>query len=171
MSLCKYAFYKDSEKYYPHLYCQIDDKWCHYVKRCERVEKFIPIEDNIWEECGKYIMEKRKEIPSGSYFVQTTRPNRQGNLFLYVLINDNKVEKILSNLTEINQDYVYLKKTNKGYEVSLEPFKKVTNKNNENITIHVNEELVTEKKKGQRKIKEYIPVVEIEPITKIEEDE
>ena len=29
---------------------------------CQKVEKFIPIEDDVWEECGKYIMEKRKEM-------------------------------------------------------------------------------------------------------------
>jgi len=157
MSLCEYAFYKDDEKFYPHLYCQTDGKWCHYVKRCEKVEKFIPIRDNIWEECGKYIMEKRKNIPVGAYFVQTTRPNKQGKLFLYVLLNDDKIEKILSDLTEIKQNYIYLRKTNGVYETSLEPFaeeKKETKK--ENIVIHVNDELVTEKKRGRKKKSEKV---------------
>ena len=151
MSLCDYAFYKDDEKFYPRLYCQVDDKWCHYVKRCEKVEKFIPIRDDVWEECGKYIMEKRKDIPEGSYFVQTTRPNRNGQLFLYVLVEDDKIERIPSTLTELKQNYIYLKKVNESYKVSLEPFKKEESKVNENITIHVNEELVTEKKKGRKK--------------------
>lgn len=151
MSLCDYAFYKEDEKFYPRLYCQIDEKWCHYVKRCEKVEKFIPIRDNVWEECGKYIMEKRKDIPEGSYFVQTTRPNRQGKLFLYVLVEDDKIEKILSNLTELKQNYVYLKKINDSYKVSIEPFKEEKPKTDENIIIHVNEELVTEKKRGRKK--------------------
>ena len=152
MSLCDYAFYKDNEKYYPHLYCQIDNKWCVYVKRCEKVEKFIPIDDNIWEECGKYIMEKRKDIPKGSYFVQTTRPNKQGKLFLYILIDDNKIERILSNFKELKQNYVYLNKSDKGYEISLEPFKEETKiVEKDNIVIHVNEELVTEKKRGRKK--------------------
>lgn len=149
MSVCEYAFYKDNEKFYPHLYCKIDEKWCHYVKRCEKVEKFIPVKDNVWEECGKYIMEKRKNIPNGSYFIQTTRPNRQGKLFLYVVIDD-KVERLLSNFTEIKQNYIYLKKNNQGYEISLEPFKKVEN---ENITIHVNNELVTERKRNKKRTK------------------
>ena len=167
MSLCKYAYYNEKEKYYPRLYCRIDDKVCHYTKRCMKVEKFIPIEDNIWEECGKYIMEKRKEIPNGSYLIQTSRPNKKGNLLLYVAIDD-KVERIQTDFKEIKQEYVYLKKTKDGYKVSLEPFKK-----NDNITIHINEELMEErkeeKKKGRKK-KEYVPVVEIEPID-IEEDE
>ena len=164
MSLCEYAFYKDDEKFYPRLYCKTDNKWCHYVKRCEKVEKFIPIKDNVWEECGKYIMEKRKDIPNGSYFVQTTRPHKSGNLFLYVLVEEDKIEKILSPFKELKQNYIYLKKQDKGYIVSLEPFKK-ENKVSENITIHVNEELVTEKKRGRKKTKkEDAPVVEIEEI-------
>ena len=132
MSLCKYAFYKEEEKYYPHLYCKIDDKWCPYVKRCQKVEKFIPIEDNIWEECGKYAMERRKNIPEGSYLVQATRPNKQGKLFLYVLIEEDKIERIFSNLTKLEQDYIYLDKVDGIYRTSLEPFKK-ENKTNENV--------------------------------------
>ena len=157
MSLCKYAYYNDKEKYCPRLYCNIDDKMCHYTKRCMKVDKFIPIEDNIWEECGKYIMEKRKEIPNDSYFIQTSRYNKRGNLILYVAIDD-KVEKIESDLKEIKQEYVYLKKTKDGYKVSLVPFKK-----NDNVTIYINEELAEEKKKYKKK-KESVPVVEIESI-------
>lgn len=170
MSLCKYAFYKEEEKFFPHLYCQTDDKWCPYVKRCDKVEKFIPIRDDVWEECGKYIMEKRKEIPEGSYFVQTSRLNRRGNLLIYVAMED-KTERIETQLKELKQEYVYLKKTKDGYKVSLEPFKE--EKKNENITIHINEELAEERKekKGKRKVKEYIPVVEVKPIDKKEEDE
>ena len=168
MSLCKYAFYNEKEKYYPRLYCRIDNKVCYYTKRCMKVERFVPIEDNIWEECGKYIMEKRKEIPNESYFVQTKRFNKQGNLLLYVAIDD-KVERIETDLKELNQEFVYLKKTKDGYKVSLEPFKK-----NDNLIIHINEEVLKEtkeeRKKGNRKKKESVPVVEIEP-SDIEEDE
>ena len=145
MSLCQYAFYKEEEHYYPRLYCKTNDKWCPYTKRCQKVEKFIPIDDDVWEECDRYIMEKRKNIPNGSYFVQTSRPNRQGNLFLYVIIEEGKVEKIPSSLKELKQDYVYLKKTTNGYNVSLEPFK------SENITIHVNKELTEENKEEEKR--------------------
>lgn len=169
MSLCIYAYYKDNENFYPRLYCKVSEEWCPYTKRCMKVEKFIPIDDDVWEECDRYIMEKRKNIPDGSYFVETSRPNKQGKLFLYVLTGENKIEKILSNFTELKQDYVYLRKTDNSYEVSLEPFKEEPKKSNQNITIHVNEEFAPkENKRGRKKVKEFIPVVEIETI---EEDE
>ena len=66
--------------------------------------------------------DKIKEIPQGSYYVQSYRPNRSGKLFLYVVINDH-VEKIPTELTSIDQDYVYLKEGLDGYEVSLTPFR------------------------------------------------
>ena len=73
------------------------------------------------------IENKIKNIPANSYFVQSYRPNRNGKLYLYVVIKD-KVEKILSNFTTLNQDYVYLKEGLDGYEVSLTPFKSNTRK-------------------------------------------
>ena len=91
--------------------------------------------------------------------------NKNGNLILYVVIDD-KVERIQSELKEIKQAYVYLKKLKDGYKVALEPFKK-----NDNITIHISEEFKEEKKKGGRKKKEYVPVVEIEPIDVEEEND
>ena len=130
MDLCKYAYYKSEEKYFPNLYCSIDDKRCMYSKKCLKVEKFVPLENEMWRECYKFIMEKRKSIPKDSYFVQTYRPNRNGKLYLYVVIDD-KVERILSNFTEINQDYVYVKRlSNNEYKVSLVPFVNVQPKEN-----------------------------------------
>ena len=126
MDLCKYAYYDPNQKYCPNLYCNIDEKRCPYSKRCLKLDKFVPLEGEMWRECYKFIMAKRNEIPNGSYFVQTTRPNRNGKLYLYVVVDD-KVEKILSDFTEIDQDYVYLKKNNKGYKVSLTPFHKKRN--------------------------------------------
>jgi hypothetical protein len=74
-----------------------------------------------------YIESKAKEIPNGSYFVQSYRPNRSGKLYLYVVMKD-KVERILSDFTTINQDYIYVKEGLDGYEVSLMPFKTTTRK-------------------------------------------
>lgn len=123
MDLCEYAFYKPEEKYTPRLYCKIEDKICIYSKRCLKVDRFIPLEGEKWKECYKYIMEKRKNIPQGSYLVQTTRPHKSGKLYLYVLTDENTVEKILSNFTKLDQEYVYLRKTAMGgYQVGLEPF-------------------------------------------------
>lgn len=124
MDLCEHAFYKPEEKYTPSLYCRIeDDKRCIYSKRCLKVDRFIPLEGEKWRECYRYIMEKRKNIPKGSYLVQTTRPNKSGKLYLYVLTNEDKIERILSNFTKLDQEYVYLRKTAMGgYQVGLEPF-------------------------------------------------
>jgi hypothetical protein len=119
---CPYEYYKEEETYYPRLYCKIDNKLCLYQKKCLMKNRYIPIEDNLWKECYKMIEDKIKEIPQGSYYVQSYRPNRSGKLFLYVVINDH-VEKIPTELTSIDQDYVYLKEGLDGYEVSLTPFR------------------------------------------------
>lgn len=117
---CQYEYYKENEEaYFPRLYCSIDDKTCIYSKKCLKVNKFISTENQ--GECYKMIEEKIKQIPKGSYFVETYRPNKNNKLFLYVIIED-KVEKILSDLEELNQDYVYLKKEENNYKVSLVPF-------------------------------------------------
>lgn len=119
MDLCEHAYYKPEEKYMPYLYCHIDDKRCVYSKKCMKVERFIPLENEMWKECYKFIMNKRNNIPEGSYFVQTYRPNRVGKLILYVAMNDS-TKKIQSDFTELNQDYVYID----GDVVSLTPIEK-----------------------------------------------
>lgn len=119
MDLCEHAYYKPEEKYMPYLYCHIDDKRCVYSKKCMKVERFIPLENEMWKECYKFIMNKRSNIPEGSYFVQTYRPNRVGKLILYVAMNDS-TKKIQSDFTELNQDYVYID----GNVISLTPIKK-----------------------------------------------
>lgn len=118
---CKYEFYDKEETYFPRLYCSIDGKPCIYSKKCNLVEKFIPLDNQ--GECYKMVLEERKNIPSDSYFVQTSRPNKKGLLYLYVEIDDTIV-KLSTQLTEINQNYVYLKKVKDSYEVSLVPFPK-----------------------------------------------
>ena len=115
-------YYKDETEYFPRLYCKIDNKLCLYQKKCLMKNRYIPIENNLWKECYKMIEDKIKEIPQGSYYVQSYRPNRSGKLFLYVVINDH-VEKIPTELTSIDQDYVYIKEGLDGYEVSLTPFR------------------------------------------------
>ena len=125
MDLCKHAYYKPEEKYMPYLYCHIDDKRCVYSKKCMKVERFIPLENEMWKECYKFIMNKRNDIPEGSYFVQTYRPNRAGRLILYVAIGDT-TKKIQSCFTKLDQDYVYID----GNTISLTPIEK---KNSEEI--------------------------------------
>ena len=177
MDLCKYAYYNANEKYCPNLYCNRDNKRCIYSKKCLKVDKFIPLEGEMWRECPKFIMAKISEIPTGSYFVQTARKNKRGKLYLYVLVND-KIERILSDFTKLEQDYVYLKKENDSYKVVLEPFKEEPKKlyiepkiEEEEIKIKeeplINEketevEVVTEKKRGRKKKVELVEEVENE---------
>lgn len=116
---CPYQYYKDGDEYYPRLYCRVDNNCCLYAKRCEKVYKFISLDRT--EECYKYNLEMKKNIPDGSYFVQVYRPNKKGNLILYVVIGES-ITKIQTELRELNQNYVYLKEGLEDYEVSLIPF-------------------------------------------------
>ena len=116
---CLYQEYHDDEIYYPHLWCSIDNKMCYYQKKCLDVEKYISIDDT--KECFKFVEEQRKNIPSGSYYVQDRRIDRHGNLILYIVI-DNSTTKIVTKLDNFEQNYVYLKESIDGYEVSLTPF-------------------------------------------------
>lgn len=126
-TICDYQYYKEDETYYPHIYCKLTNKYCMYQKKCEMVEKFIPIEDEKWKECYMYIMEQQKNIPKDSYLIQTARTNKHGKTYLYVIIDDC-VEKITTDIKveDIKQNYIYVKETKDGYVVSLNPFKKTT---------------------------------------------
>ena len=124
---CKYEYYKPEEKYCPRLYCSIENKVCIYSKKCLKLDKYIPLEGEKWKECYKYIMEMQKEIPNGSVFVQLYRPNKKGNLIIYVAL-EKGVEKIQTNLKELKQNYVYIRDGLEGYEVSLTPFPQKTYK-------------------------------------------
>lgn len=161
MDLCEHAFYKPEEKYTPRLYCKIEDKMCMYSKRCLKVDRFIPLEGEKWKECYIYIMEKRKNIPKGSYLVQTTRPHKSGKLYLYVLVEDDKIEKILSNFDKLEQDYIYLRKNaTGGYQVSLEPIV-ITQSNYIDNKEDIVEEVEKEKPKKRNYNKKKEPKKEI----------
>lgn len=125
---CPYEFYKEEETYFPRLYCKETGKFCIYSKKCTKVNKFVQLDGSKWKECFMYIEAQKKYIPSGSYFIQSSRTNRDGKLYLYVVIKD-RVERILTDFTEIDQNYIYLRKKIDGYEVSLVPFKRKTKKN------------------------------------------
>ena len=134
---CKYGYYKEEEKYCPFLYCKAEeDSRCIFSKRCLVVDRYIQLEGDVWKGCPRYNMQMQKEIPSGANFIQTYRANKKGNLILYVVIND-KVEKIDTNLKELNQNYVYVKDGLDGYEISLVPFpeKSITYTNNKDVVV------------------------------------
>ena len=81
---------------------------------------------------------------------------------VFIPQEENKVKKIFSNLTELKQNYIYLRKTNGIYETSIVPFKEEEEKEEnksvkkENIIIHVNEDIVPEKKRGRKKKSETV---------------
>lgn len=113
---CSYSFYDKNEKYYPKLYCSIDNKMCILSKRCEKLQKFIPLEGN-YKECYKIVEQRKKNIPNGSKYIEFER-----NGYLYVDIDDTHTVKIKNSLGEINQNYIYVKEGIDGYEISLVPF-------------------------------------------------
>lgn len=153
MDLCEHAYYKPEEKYMPRLYCKIEDKVCIYTKKCLKVDRFVPLEGEKWRECYKYIMEKRKNIPKGACLVQVTKPNKKGKLYLYVLTEEDKIERILSNFDKLEQDYVYLRKTAMGtYQVSLEPFTITQSMVQPKPIIKEKEEVITETKVKTKEI-------------------
>lgn len=121
---CEYMYYQeDSGEYYPRLLCRATNgKFCLYSRRCDLVHKFIPIENNAWEDCYIMVEEKIKSIPKGSYYVKTYKENKKGKLYLYIVIGE-KIERVLTDFEEINQNYVYIKEKEDGYDVSLVPFK------------------------------------------------
>lgn len=82
------------------------------------------------KDCIKQINAKIQDIPQDSYYIQARRHNKHGDLYLYVVIDNNTV-KIPTTFKDIEQDYIYLKESNGSYKVSLTPFKERNAKNKE----------------------------------------
>ena len=117
--MCEYAFYKDKEKVYPKLYCRLSNTTCLYSKFCTKVNKYIPREG--MENC--YMMNQVKnEIPQGAYHVRFIDKG-----YLYVDIEGDRVVKIKNTLEGVT-NYIYLKKIDGGYDISLTPFTTTTKK-------------------------------------------
>lgn len=114
---CQYNYYENDYD----LMCKVNGKPCIYRKKCDKVGKFIPNDNQ--EECYIYNMEKIKNIPKGSKYIVFTKKD-----YLYVMIDDDHTIKVKNTLGKIDQDYIYLKETIDGYEISLTPFE--TRKNN-----------------------------------------
>lgn len=137
---CPYQYYIDDKQYLAKLYCKISDRYCIYSKRCDNVHRFIPMDNQ--EECYLYNMEKQKSIPNGSYYIKVKRLNKSKNkVYIYVDIKGTIV-KILTDFDEINQDYVYIKEGDNGYNVSLTPIvEKVENVENVSLTKNSNTDI------------------------------
>ena len=112
MVMCDYAYYNPKETLRQKIYCKHNGKICLYSKYCVKVGKFVPSDG--MENCFMALNENKK-IPSGARRVRFIKKG-----FLYIEM-DNGVIKIKNNT--INEaDYVYVRKTNGEYEVSLSPF-------------------------------------------------
>jgi xanthine dehydrogenase iron-sulfur cluster and FAD-binding subunit A len=73
----------------------------------------------------------RREIPTNSYFVKTTRQSKHGT-WLYVEIGD-KIEKIEIPIENYDKNYVYIKITKDGKKlVSETPFRAYGKKKKKN---------------------------------------
>lgn len=111
--MCPYAYYNEEEKK-SKIYCKINDGICLFSRYCIKVDKYV-LKDNM-ESC--YIMaenEKKKNTPQGANYVRFVR-----NGYLYVEFEDRvvKIKDTLGNVT----NYVYVRKTDNDYEISLTPF-------------------------------------------------
>lgn len=112
---CSYAYYNDESKPQAKIYCKITNTMCMYSRFCVNANKYLP-KDKEMESCVLIMENKREKIPSGSCYIRFIRKG-----FLYVEI-DNKVVKIPNTLKREDIDYVYVRKVNDKYEVSLIPF-------------------------------------------------
>ena len=88
---------------------------CMYSRFCVNANKYLP-KDKEMESCVLIMDNKRDKIPHGSCYIRFIRRG-----YLYVEI-DNKVVKIPNTLKREDIDYVYVRKLNDKYEVSLTPF-------------------------------------------------
>lgn len=126
--MCPFAYYKDANEHMAHIYCKLkDDKFCIYAKLCMKpdIQKFVPTD--YMDEC--YLMNEhlKRQIPPNSYYVRFIRNN-----YLYVELDDNTVVKIENTLGDAVSNYVYLKKIQDKYFISLKPFRQKSKKNNKN---------------------------------------
>lgn len=110
--MCKYAFYNEKEKK-SQIYCNINGKICLFSKFCIKQNKYIHREGV--ESCYMALEKEKKTIPNGAYCVRFVRKG-----FAYVEMDD-KIVKIKDTLENID-NYVYVKLTEQGYILSLNPF-------------------------------------------------
>lgn len=112
---CSYAYYNDENKPQARIYCKITNTMCMYSRFCVNANKYLP-KDKEMESCVLIMENKRDKIPHGSCYIRFIRKG-----FLYIEI-DNNVVKIPNTLKREDIDYVYVRKVNDKYEVSLQPF-------------------------------------------------
>ncbi len=119
--MCDYS-YSDKTNSREPIMCKLTSKSCIYSKYCTKVGRFI-LNDNA-ESCFMAIEEKTKNIPDGAYRVSFAHHG-----FLYVELENGQLTQIKDTIgTPTN--YVYVKRVNGDYKISLTPFEKTTTKRN-----------------------------------------
>ena len=111
--MCKYSYYDNTNSRQPIL-CKITSKPCIYSRYCTKVGKYV--EKEGMESCFMAIEEEKKNIPEGAYRVALVHHG-----FLYVELEDNQLTRIKDTIGQPT-NYVYVKKVNGDYQVSLAPF-------------------------------------------------
>lgn len=111
-NMCEYAFY-DNKTSKPQIYCRINNKLCLFSKFCTKQNRYIHREgvDN----CYMALEEKKKTIPSGSYYVRFVK-----NGFIYAEV-DGRIVKIKDTIGNVG-NYIYLQGSDGQYQISLTPF-------------------------------------------------
>ena len=46
--MCPYNFYNENDNYFPYLYCSIDGKRCLYSKKCNKEQRYIPLDNHYF---------------------------------------------------------------------------------------------------------------------------
>ncbi len=147
--MCEYAYYDDKETFRQKLYCSLQKgKPCIYTRFCVRTNKFVP--SNNMESCFMVLEKKKRDIPVGSNYVRFTRKG-----YLYVEV-DGKVIKVRDAVGNVD-NYVFLRTTDRGYEVSLNPFVEETESI---VDIEVNSEIIDNVKEDIEIITENEDIVE-----------
>lgn len=116
--MCKYSYYDESNSRKP-MYCSLNNKLCIYSQYCVKVGRYI--DKKGMENCFMALQELKKNIPNGANFVRFIDKG-----YLYVEIDD-KVVKIKDTLGNV-VNYVYIKRVNNEYKISLNPFETQQNK-------------------------------------------
>ena len=111
--MCKYS-YRDESNSRQQIYCHLTKNLCIYSRYCTKVGKFV--EADGMENCFMAKEEERKNIPDGAYKVAFEHRG-----FLYVELEDGNLTKIKNTIGQ-STSYVYAKKVNGEYKISLIPF-------------------------------------------------
>ena len=108
---CPYSKYTNDE--YPVLICNLCNKQCIYTKRCGKEQRYIPIADNIHEECIRYNMQILKENPN-RLIIKGERKSKRGGYIYTVQLSNGTLEERYSPVKR-NGKFFYEDSEDTGY--------------------------------------------------------